>query len=119
VIRVLVPLIELALLVYCLIDCIQTDSAQVRNLPKMMWVVLIIFLPLIGSIAWLVAGRPGRASGQPASRWGPPPGPRPSAPRGPDDDPDFLRRLGPHPPQDRTNTPKPQDGDPPAGDERP
>ena len=54
-IRYLPYLIELALLVYCLIDCIQTDVP--RNLSKTTWVFVIIILPLVGGIAWLVAGR--------------------------------------------------------------
>lgn len=57
-IRMLPVLIELGLLIYCLIDCIQTDSAAVRNLNKTLWILLILFFPLIGAIAWLVAGRP-------------------------------------------------------------
>ena len=55
-IRYLPFLIELALLVYCLIDCIQTDVP--RNLSKTTWVFVIIILPVVGGIAWLVAGRP-------------------------------------------------------------
>jgi hypothetical protein len=67
VIRVLPALVELGLLIFCLIDCIQTDPVLVRNLPKTLWVLLIIFVPVIGSIAWLVAGRtwqPGYGSTQ-------------------------------------------------------
>lgn len=62
--RILLPLIELGLLVYCLIDLLQTDSMLVRGLSKGWWVVLIIVLPLVGGIAWLVAGRPERAPGR-------------------------------------------------------
>ena len=40
-----------------------------------------------GPLAWFIAGRP---RGQWPTRG---PGQRPSAPRGPDDDPDFLRNL--------------------------
>src|SRR5665811_1619449 len=57
-VRYLPRVIELALLVYCLIDCIQSDEGSVRNLPKTIWVLLIIFLPIVGSVAWLVVGRP-------------------------------------------------------------
>jgi Phospholipase_D-nuclease N-terminal len=60
-IRVLPFIIELALVVFCVIDVIQTPEIETRNLPKWGWIVLILFLPLIGSIAWLVAGRPVRA----------------------------------------------------------
>ncbi|GAB3592248.1 PLD nuclease N-terminal domain-containing protein [Angustibacter peucedani] len=95
-IRFVLPLVEIGLLVYCLIDCIQTDSSRVRNLPKVAWILLIIILPLIGGIAWLVAGRPERTTASRAP-WlatrtsGFPEYERP--PRGPDDDPDFLRQI--------------------------
>ncbi|GAB6903503.1 PLDc N-terminal domain-containing protein [Kineosporia succinea] len=56
-IRFLPALVELGLLIFCLIDCIQTDSALVRNLPKPLWILIIIVLPVIGPICWLVAGR--------------------------------------------------------------
>ena len=51
-------LIELILLVYCVLNIITTPESEVRNLPKLLWLVLVIFLPLVGGIAWLVAGRP-------------------------------------------------------------
>lgn len=62
-IRTLPFLIELALVIFCVIDVIQTPEIEIRNLPKWGWLVLILFLPLIGSVAWLVAGRPLRARG--------------------------------------------------------
>lgn len=61
-IRVLPYLVEIALLVFCLVDCIQSPPHLVRNLEKGWWIVIIILLPLIGGIAWLVAGRPVRTS---------------------------------------------------------
>jgi hypothetical protein len=54
----LVGVVTFALWVYCLVSVIQTPSAAVRNLPKLAWVVLVLFFPLVGSLAWLVAGRP-------------------------------------------------------------
>ncbi len=59
-IRLLPFVVELALIIFCLIDVIQTPEDEVRNLPKWGWVVLIVIVPLIGSVAWLVAGRPQR-----------------------------------------------------------
>ena len=92
-IRVLPVLIEVGLLVFCLIQVIQTPADECRNLPKVAWIILIIILPVVGGIAWLVAGRP-TAQAQPGWRIG---GgfpererPRPSAP---DDDPEFLAQL--------------------------
>jgi hypothetical protein len=86
-IRLLPWLLTIALTVYAVVDCIQTDDARVRNLPKLLWMLLILLFPLVGSIAWFIAGRPQR----PSAQGGPTHPPRP--PRGPDDDPDFLRRL--------------------------
>lgn len=93
-------IIELVLLVYCLIDCIQTDAPDVRTLPKPLWAVLIIVLPLFGGIGWLLAGKPekgaqsARQTTWPATRTsGFPEYERPAAPKGPDDDADFLRTL--------------------------
>lgn len=96
--RVLPFALELVLLVFCLIDCIQTDSSQVRNLPKVAWVLLILIFPLAGGIAWLVAGRPtrdqARAVPWPSTRTaGFPENERPRRPTAPDDDPEFLRGL--------------------------
>lgn len=99
-------LFSLGLLVFCVLDCIATDSSLVRNLPKTLWIMLIIFLPTIGSIAWLLLGRPEKTRFNPGDtrpRLNPPTG-RPQRPLGPDDDPRFLemtRNLTPP----RTNPP--------------
>ncbi len=55
-IRYLPVVVELVLLVFCLVDCVQTPADRVRNLPKLVWVLLIVVLPVVGGIAWLVAG---------------------------------------------------------------
>lgn len=96
-------LIQIALMVFCLVDCIQTEPAEVRNLPKLAWIALIIIVPLVGSIAWLLAGRPSsatagvpvpRSASRPTAGGGGGQRPtRPAAPRGPDDDPEFLQQL--------------------------
>lgn len=95
--RFLPFLIETALLVYCLIDCLQSDADRVRNLSKGWWIVLIVVLPLVGGIAWLVAGRPeqprGGSAPWPSTRTA---GfPEYERPRGlaPDDDPEFLAGM--------------------------
>src|SRR6059058_1944030 len=51
-------LVVLAFWLYCVLEVITTDEAQMRNLPKMAWVLIVIFLFEIGAIAWLIAGRP-------------------------------------------------------------
>lgn len=57
----LLGLAVLALWLYCIFDVISTQEALVRNLPKMLWLVLVVILPAVGSISWLVLGRPAGA----------------------------------------------------------
>jgi hypothetical protein len=89
-------LVDLALLVIALIDCLSTDEFAVRNLPKVVWVFLIVLFSPIGAIVWFVAGRPQKAATGRAGAWRPGSGfpererPRPVAP---DDDPEFLRNA--------------------------
>jgi hypothetical protein len=53
--------------IWALLDCIATDSALCRNLPKPMWVILVLILPDIGALAWVLLGRPERANWRPGS----------------------------------------------------
>lgn len=85
--RLLLVIVPLAITIYAVIDAIQTENARVLYLPKLVWIVLILLFTPIGGIAWLVTGRQrGPQSGQRGPNY-------PAAPRGPDDDPDFLRNL--------------------------
>jgi len=61
----LIGLLLLGLWIYCIFDVISADSVLVRNLPKMAWLMIVIFLPDIGSIAWLALGRPQFAGWRP------------------------------------------------------
>jgi hypothetical protein len=47
----------LALVIFALVDVITSNDGQIKHLPKFAWILLIVFLPLIGSIVWLIAGR--------------------------------------------------------------
>lgn len=99
---VLVYGLPILLAIYALIDCIQTDEREIRGLPKIAWILLIVFVGIIGPVAWLIAGR-ARTGG---SRLPLPGGSRdrsPQPPRtlAPDDDPEFLGRLGSHNSYDR------------------
>ncbi len=46
---------------WAVLDCISTDSVLVRNLPKTTWLLLVLFIPTIGAVAWLLLGRPEHA----------------------------------------------------------
>ena len=48
---------ELALLIFALVDLVTTDNSQVKHLPKIAWVLIVLFFPLVGSIVWLLAGK--------------------------------------------------------------
>jgi hypothetical protein len=56
--EILLGLVTLCLFIYCLINVIQTPQDEVRNLSKTIWILLVLFFPFVGSIAWLIAGRP-------------------------------------------------------------
>ncbi|RSM54661.1 hypothetical protein DMB66_37155 [Actinoplanes sp. ATCC 53533] len=94
-------LIDLALLVIALIDCLSTEEFQIRALPRIAWVFIILLFSPIGAIAWFIAGRPARAVRlSNGTTWRPGSGfpenerPRRSGPPAPDDDPEFLKKLG-------------------------
>ncbi len=47
-----------ALWIWALIDCISADSQRCRNLPKWIWLIIVILLSGLGAILWLLLGRP-------------------------------------------------------------
>lgn len=51
-------LIVMIVWVACLVDVIRADEHEVRNLPKPLWLMVVILLPLVGSVLWLLVGRP-------------------------------------------------------------
>lgn len=48
--------LTLLLVLAALIDIITRDDSQVRHLPKIVWVFLVILLPFVGSIVWFAVG---------------------------------------------------------------
>ncbi len=87
------------LFIYGLIDCIRSEPADVRSLPKAAWILVIVLLPLVGVLLWFFLGRPQYAAAVGTSG-GSGPAPRGQSPSGrphqfvaPDDDPAFLRNL--------------------------
>jgi hypothetical protein len=68
----LIGLLLFGLWLYCVFDVISTDSVVVRNLPKLVWLLIVLFIPTIGSIAWLALGRPQFANWRPGGQYQPP-----------------------------------------------
>ena len=90
----LLVLLVVGVVLWALVELLQTDGAAVRVLPKWAWAVLIVTLPPLGAVAWFLLGRPQlAATGRPA----------PASPLrrrqawvarpAPDDDPEFLALL--------------------------
>jgi peptidoglycan/LPS O-acetylase OafA/YrhL len=104
---------------YCLTDAILTPAAEFRGMPKPAWIVVITLTFIGGAVAWLIIREPLRRPAASLARAPHPDDPgvpyfrsrrwtgaddalarhpagraRPAAaPRGPDDDPEFLRAL--------------------------
>ncbi|REJ04235.1 PLDc_N domain-containing protein [Microbacterium bovistercoris] len=53
----LFSILVIALTVVALIDIITRDDSQVKHMPKFVWLLLVVFLPLIGGILWFAVGR--------------------------------------------------------------
>jgi Phospholipase_D-nuclease N-terminal len=80
-----------ALLIYTFLDCVRTPKEQLRFLPRIGWLLVIVFVgTVLGPVLWLVFGKrkdvvpydAERAEAD-ADRWIPP-----------DDNPEFLKSLG-------------------------
>ncbi len=84
--RVFGVILLVAIYIYCIIDVLRTPRDDARTLPKWVWLILVIFVPLIGSLLWLVFGRVWRRPGSWRARR--------RGPTAPDDDPNFLKQLG-------------------------
>ncbi|MGL3151031.1 PLD nuclease N-terminal domain-containing protein [Microbacterium sp. A82] len=50
-------ILTFALMVGALISIITRDDSQVKYLPKMVWLIIVILLPLVGSVLWFALGR--------------------------------------------------------------
>jgi hypothetical protein len=70
--------------VFVTVFAASAKKNEVRNLPKWAWIVICLFVPIIGGLLYLVLGRP---VGGPKNRFGQ------TKIVAPDDDPTFLRDL--------------------------
>ena len=69
------------LTVFSTVFAISAKASEVRVLHKWIWILLILFIPVIGAILYLTIGRP-LPNKEPKTTT-----------LAPDDDPEFLRRL--------------------------
>ena len=63
-------LIVVVVMIAALVDIICSDEVVVRGLPRWGWLLLVVLLPLIGSLIWFVAGRPLAGSTRSSGRYG-------------------------------------------------
>ena len=52
----LIGLLILGFWLWALLDCIVSPKEDVRNLPKLLWVLIIVLLWVFGALAWLFLG---------------------------------------------------------------
>ncbi|WP_438354144.1 PLD nuclease N-terminal domain-containing protein [Microbacterium sp. CJ88] len=76
----IIALVATVFWVYTVVDCAVQPATRHRGVSKAAWVAIVVLIPVLGGILWLTVGRM-RAS-QVAER------------RAPDDDPEFLGRIG-------------------------
>lgn len=95
--RGLIFFVLLAFWLWALFDVITTDESRMRNLPKLVWLMIVLFLADIGALAWLLLGRPEGTGWRPGDTTIRPPrtirGPGTGRQLPPDDDPNFLASL--------------------------
>ena len=79
-IRVVGVLIAVGLYIYFIIDVARTPRGEMRSLPKAVWLLVVVVLPLLGGALWLALGRTWRLRMRARAL-------------APDDDPRMLRQI--------------------------
>lgn len=82
----ILALVLAAFWVYTIVDCSVQPADRHRGVSKPIWILIVIFLPVLGGLLWLTVGRVRRATA--------------AARRAPDDDPEFLEKIGTRSDQD-------------------
>ena len=116
--RYLPFLLIVGLVIYIVVDVVNAEDDDRLGVHPALWILGIVLLPPLGSIAWLaVRFSRRRNGGRPASRGPVAPSPhqpyRPG-PVAPDDDPEFLWRLE----QERRRRERERGGERESGHER-
>lgn len=76
---IVVAVVVTVLTVYSVVDCAMTDARRTRVLQKPIWLIVILFLPVVGALLWMFIGKQSADAG--------------SQPIGPDEDVDYLDQL--------------------------
>jgi hypothetical protein len=76
----ILALVATAFWVYTIVDCAVQPPTRHRGVSKPVWILIVVILPVLGGLLWLLVGRTRRSQLRP--------------PRAPDDDPEFLGRIG-------------------------
>lgn len=66
--------------VFTIVDCAAQPPTRHRGVSKPVWIVIVIVLPVLGGILWLAVGRVRKSAVH--------------VYQAPDDDPEFLGRIG-------------------------
>jgi hypothetical protein len=76
----ILALVLTAFWVYTIVDCSVQPANRHRGVSKPIWILIVVFLPVLGGLLWLTVGRVRRSTI--------------IARRAPDDDPEFLEKIG-------------------------
>ena len=76
----IMALVATAFWVFTIVDCAVQPAIRHRGVPKPVWLVIVVLLPVLGGILWFVVGRSRETLADPR--------------RAPDDDPEFLGKIG-------------------------
>lgn len=85
-------LLILGFTLYCFIDVLVHEQEEIRGLSKTLWVVVVLFFPIVGGLAWLLTSR---TAPRPRPTWRMGSGfPEDERPTAPDDDPEWRPPTG-------------------------
>lgn len=76
----IVALVLTAFWVFTIVDCSVQPANRHRGVSKPIWILIVVLLPVLGGLLWLTVGRVRRSTI--------------AARRAPDDDPEFLEKIG-------------------------
>jgi len=83
--RYLPVIATVVLLIAAIVDIVRIEPGRVRSLPKPIWALVAVAIPIIGPVLWFAVGR---EPVEPRNH-----GRYREAPKAPDDDLEFLQRL--------------------------